>query len=303
MIRYRYALCNGAVVGIESVDERMRAACSFVCFSCGGELVARLGAQKQWHFAHKSTGECAGESYLHKAGKALFLKRYAEGGVVLRYPVERVCVRHEAVLGAKCVVGREWQVFDLSARFTTVLEERRDGRLIPDICLVDGRGEKIYIEIAVTHRCAPEKIASGVRMVEFLVEREADLAVVGRGGYTLGREPQVLFHNFTPPQVVVFEEGCARKFWAFEAFSSGKHRFGAFLAKDLNKSAIYRKVYAARPRIGTAIQEAMAAGVAIKDCSLCVQADVHRRVVGGGIWCRFIHGVSGCVCDHFRQKK
>lgn len=301
MIRYRYASCGGAVVDIDQVDERMRAACSFVCFSCGGAMVARLGEVNQRHFAHQSLGECSGETYLHRVAKRLFVERYAQGGVGLRYPVERVCSCHQALLGVPCVVGSEWREFDLTERFSTVLEEQRDGQLIPDVCLVDGRGEKIYVEVAVTHRCSPEKIASGVRIIEFLIETEADLALLRRDCYTLGDEDRVRFYNFLPPRIEERQEGCTRTFWAFEAFASGKYRLGSFLAAELNRSAVYRKIYSEQVSLGVAVAQAEQQGVVVRHCGGCVHADRHRRVVRGGVWCRFLGGAQWAVCAHYRQ--
>ena len=287
MIRYRYAAAeDGSAVDIEQLDERTRAERSFVCFSCGGAMAARLGEKVARHFAHRSLGECSGETYLHQAGKRLFVEGYAQG-VVLSYSVKRVCRRCEGALGAPCVVGEEQQEFDLAARFRSVEEERRDGRLIPDVCLRDERGEKIYVEIAVTHRCDEAKIASGVRIVEFLIESEADLEAVQRRRYELGKEEErVRFYNFRPTLVEAPVRGCERRFWAFTVYASGKYRLAEASGEELSRGAAYCRAYEAQVGLKKAVEDAAAAGCAVRSCFLCAQWDRNRR----GVWCRFRKG-------------
>jgi hypothetical protein len=70
-IRIPYGLRNGTAVHICDVASGL--ACQCVCLNCGGELIARKGAVREEHFAHRSGLECAGlaEGVLHRLAKEL----------------------------------------------------------------------------------------------------------------------------------------------------------------------------------------------------------------------------------------
>jgi len=69
-----YGLRNGSVVHVCDVASGL--ACRCVCLNCGGELIARKGAIREEHFAHRSGLECAGlaEGVLHRLAKQLLCR-------------------------------------------------------------------------------------------------------------------------------------------------------------------------------------------------------------------------------------
>ena len=59
---------QGNIVDIPSHDKATPA----YCLGCDGEMIARQGTQRRWHFAHKTepTNNCGGEGVLHQAAKS-----------------------------------------------------------------------------------------------------------------------------------------------------------------------------------------------------------------------------------------
>lgn len=179
-IKYRYAINDdNELVDVSNLNRNELNGQKFYSIDFHSELIPKLGDKVSKHFAHKGDSEGNNESYLHALGKKVFADGYQKclddkTPFILTYIVEHKCTRLSS-LGLFCS-KKEQKTFDLTTRFDTIFVEKRDGMFIPDVMLYDSKhGDKIYIEIAVTHFCEPEKINSGNRIIEFSIQKESDI--------------------------------------------------------------------------------------------------------------------------------
>ena len=144
----------GAKVHVGALDpRRRRARAPFSCLACGEPLVARLGAVRARHFAHRPGSDCPltrPESALHLDAKErlLFLCGEAFAG---RLRVE---------LGARCPRCRRETPLDLAALGDGAAPESQAGAVRADV-LVTRRGlPSLALEVKVTHGMDPGKEAT-----------------------------------------------------------------------------------------------------------------------------------------------
>lgn len=127
------------IVGIQKVKNGK--GCNCHCIVCNSPLIARQGKKRSWHFAHDtSQGEidCAwsGETELH-----LRVKEYLSKVGSIKIPIGI----HEPKIEELEIDEAQVEMrFDPTKR-------------IPDVTLYSG-GERVFIEIAVTHFSEPKKI-------------------------------------------------------------------------------------------------------------------------------------------------
>jgi ribosomal protein L37AE/L43A len=164
---YSYARNSlGKITHIENSEAGQR----YICIECGTEMIPRRGEEKIWHFAHKTLTTCSGESWLHGAGKELFVAQYQwcliekkPFNMKFDYPYKAICERNTS-----CQKSREHRHYvDLTMYYTHIETEKRHGNFIPDIRLYNpDTGNSMYVEIAVTHRLSEEKKRSGHKIIE-----------------------------------------------------------------------------------------------------------------------------------------
>lgn len=116
-------------------------ACDCNCIVCNSPLIARQGSKRSWHFAHDTSQgdiDCvwSGETELH-----LIVKEYLSKATYINVPIGIHQPTTESIHIDEAQVEMR---FDPTRR-------------IPDVT-VFSRGEKIFIEVAVTHFCEPDKI-------------------------------------------------------------------------------------------------------------------------------------------------
>lgn len=127
------------IISIDNVDNGK--ACNCHCIVCQTPLIARQGKKRSWHFAHDTSSgdvECAwsGETELH-----LRVKEYLSTANQILVPI-----------------GIHKPSFETIKIEGTLVEMRFDPtRRIPDVTTFS-KGEKVFIEIAVTHFCDAQKI-------------------------------------------------------------------------------------------------------------------------------------------------
>ena len=177
-VRYRYAIgANDAIVDVHSLTEMSRHQLgTLFCPGCGAELIPKLGQVVAKHFAHASESPCSGTSYLHKLAQRAFaisyraaLTRNAPFWLELSRPTR--CTHFESAIGHACESEEKTEV-DLCAWFPTLEVEKGHAGFVADILLQAPSGAVVFVEIAVTHRCEPEKIALGERIIEIAIESE-----------------------------------------------------------------------------------------------------------------------------------
>ncbi len=156
-VKLRFGECGDKIVCIDEVQRGD--ACRCVCPQCGGALIAKKGEHNAWHFAHKNA-ECdiviVNETALHKLAKDIL----AEEKKIL-FP--QGIVYKEEVVSKKDIE----QYYGMLSPYKTypgkkifcdaVMLENRVSDIVPDI-VVESRGRKCLIEIAVTHCIDDEKM-------------------------------------------------------------------------------------------------------------------------------------------------
>ncbi len=197
-IQYKYALGDdGWLIDIESLGQGDRR--EYKCAGCGNVLLPVLGKIRQKHFRHKTQQNCSPETYLHRMGKLLFIKKYKEclsqnSPYSIEYATQVIC---KECSHGPCEKGKAVVSENLTERYTEIKEEEKDGQFIPDVLLESQSGETIYIEVAVTHKCTDDKIDSQKKIIEFRVKEEADLKIFSKSNLEISNMA-VWVYNFNP---------------------------------------------------------------------------------------------------------
>ncbi len=195
-IQFRFGLSlDGHPVNI-----RDAAKCeSYTCVNCGKPLIAKQGAVREWHFAHKTnTFNCSFETYLHKLSKYFIREMFNEKHqlIATHGRVTHVCDRKHV-----CPFKRDKNCFIIKdeninlLQYTTCIEEASINGFVADLLFTSETLEPLLIEIYVTHHCTEEKINSGFKIIEIHVESEADVEKLLEG--RLAQSEKVIFHNFS----------------------------------------------------------------------------------------------------------
>lgn len=195
----------------------------YSCIVCGEPLIIKEGSKKRKHFAHKSNSKCDGESYIHKIWKKRIKDRfYSNVPFCIKYVVGTpckdvtTCLIKKKLSDLKCNKYYVKEV-DLKQEFDTCEEEVEYKGFVGDIVLTDSKRpekEPLFIEIDYTHPCDEEKIASGIKIIEFKVENDREkpinlfepglwmtkekwsLKLRDGNPYEVKRLPDVRFYNF-----------------------------------------------------------------------------------------------------------
>lgn len=199
-IKYRYAEDeNGAVVDIFGLTEKDRK--DYICLGCDRVLRPALGEIRKKHFRHKVDDNCSQETYLHRMGIYLFHKTYQDcinqnNKFTLETPVKNVCHCCEE---GPCNQPETSTICDLSSKYRQSIIEKRDlisdDIFIPDIMLYDGNFNKIYIEIAVSHKSSQKKVDSGIPIIEIEIAKEEDLGLLTSNKLSF-KDNRIKFFNF-----------------------------------------------------------------------------------------------------------
>lgn len=185
MITYQYAQSDdGTAKHIGEVTEAYRKAHVFSCFGCGKKLAAILGKQRERHFRHTPGCICNPETYWHNLGKQLFVELFESvksqnKRLLVDFIQTKICVNPQCPIGRDhCVESEgEYKGLELYPHFNHYEVEKydRDTGLTPDVLLTNDNGDKLYIEIFVSHKSSDDKIASNVPIVEIKISEEDDL--------------------------------------------------------------------------------------------------------------------------------
>ena len=231
-IRYHFAKDEqGTLTDIDNVTDAERKAHTYHCISCNAEMVAKLGARKQHHFAHKSDGtSCSSESYLHKLGKMIIKKMFDESDhFYIEYKAKYKCDKEK-----HCPLFRELYCEeehinkqDLKRWYHKCEEEQSIGDFKADLLLSNDKldiNKSLLIEICVTHECTQEKKESGYKIIEININSEKDVknllksdAIKETIGYNKN-DIKIKFYNFKNEFEGQFKEHIIK----FRLFKSGK---------------------------------------------------------------------------------
>jgi len=151
------------------------------CPGCGRPVRPRLGEKRVRHFYHSEEDRsfsCSGESYLHQAGKKALAEAVEalirEGRpLTLLHPMG---VRHVTLSWDHHVLRERHEPAErsLPTAGAEVRVERGEIGFVADVRMQNG-AFVLFLEVAVTHPCSPEKIASGLPILEFVITSEEDI--------------------------------------------------------------------------------------------------------------------------------
>ncbi|SDO54725.1 hypothetical protein SAMN04487900_12543 [Prevotella communis] len=216
MIQFHNATdIDGHIVHINEVTKENRAG-HYYCVGCGGEMSAVLGDKREHHFRHKEA-HCSWESYLHKLGKLRLKERFeSQKEFIIKYYVEHHCdmskgCKLEPIYKNQKCNRRELISLDLKKIYDTCEEEVTYKGYRADLMLSSSEHpefEPIFLEISVTHDCEPEKLSSGIQIIEMKIGDEKDVlrplveedSPYGRSNpehpYDFNAMPPIRFFNF-----------------------------------------------------------------------------------------------------------
>lgn len=157
----------------------------YTCPGCGAAMITAMGAVMRPHFRHAAGSICARETYLHGAAKVAFKTAFdralSEGRPYLvRREGRKICGNSIGKPGGPCMLGPAVQEHDLTRWFQSASLETGIQGFVADV-LLEGKQGQMLIEIAVSHRCSPEKIASGLRIIEADIFGDGDILRLMKG--------------------------------------------------------------------------------------------------------------------------
>lgn len=182
-IKYKYAINEqGHLVSIKHAYLEHKEGHIYHCISCGAKMIARLGEVRDWHFAHRGDEiHCSTETYLHAVAKRLIKQKFEkEEPFMVGYYREVKCSDRDNCPFKKEEVCNDYKLetFNLKDYYDTCQEEQQFGDYIADLLLSNFTKpdrEPILIEIQVSHKSTPQKIASGLRIIEIRIKTEEDI--------------------------------------------------------------------------------------------------------------------------------
>ena len=203
---HKYSLLDGKLIDISNVTPEIRALDRFECPGCGKKMIACQGKIRTHYFRHSSKENCSWETYLHHVSKFIIKDRFDYTDTFeVKYNGHNICKSIEECKLRKC--GKEFIITeDLKQTYDTCVVEGVHEGYRGDIKLTHSQfpDRVMFIEIAVTHKCSPEKINSGIKILEIDVvdEQPCEKNII--------ESPNIHFYNF--PREVTTEKNLNRFF-------------------------------------------------------------------------------------------
>lgn len=188
----------------------------YFCIDCGEVMRPVQGEIKEWHFRHKNENpQCSKESYLHKLGKRVFKERFDNSEeFIVGYHRQLCCPNFNRckICSINCL-NDDYCKINLKEHFDTCVEEKRGDNLKyrADLLMKHSKHPErlIYLEIAYKHICEPEKIASGIKIIEVGVKEDWDIDIPLE-------EPRQIKIDFSKPDKPYKVEPPSVRFFNFE---------------------------------------------------------------------------------------
>lgn len=318
-IKYRFALGKDQrIIDVLKLSDADRM--DYECAGCGNIVRPVLPkTNRQKHFRHVVQVECSNETYLHRMGKILFEQTYRrclnnKEPYLIEFKVPIQCNYCE--YGPCDNVDEKKKYFDLTTVYKKILIEKRDGEFIPDLLIASEKGEKIYIEIEVTHEVSFEKIQSGIKIIEIGIYDESDLTIFNEKKISLF-DPRVQDYNFSPrAEVINSSSMCHRWKSLFLVDKNGKcsiARVNFYKIARIQSQYLYSKEIDISSGY-VFVQEAILAflaGVPVKNCFLCryhaIARYFQRTDNDEPIFCKFykkpVKSNAAANCSIYRPDK
>jgi hypothetical protein len=337
VIKYRYGYdSEGKLIDVNTLSRDCKDFQLFTCLSCGRSLLPILGEKRRKHFRHKADIEinCSPETYLHKLAKETFFEVYSEclehkKEFNIALNMEKECNFYKKDFNFTCFLGEGQCKFDLTQYFKEITLEKREDNFIPDLLLFNNRGDKIFIEIAVTHIATQEKRQSKYRIIELQIKEEADIETIK--SCFLCEDDRINFFNFTKVSQANFCSGdcynglkvnaaCPVLYKIFIIYKNGKSYFDdqaslervREVAKSPNVSywefivlsGYTSIIQECREIYKKKILESFYQNRPIKNCFLCRYHGDNFSSQEGSIYCRFLKTAGNsnmaATCSYYR---
>ena len=245
-IKYRFALdkYDNLIDVSELSRQELSKGDKFYSIDFHNELIPKLGDVVTKHFAHKGDSEGNYESYLHALAKKVFSDEYLlclkeNKPFYFKYKIENKCMKLNK-LGVACI-DEDYKLFDLTTKFDQLFIEKRDGHFIPDVMLYNSdKGDKIYIEIAVTHFCEEDKINSGNRIIEFSIQKEDDINTIldfkeGKVNFN-----NIKYYNFKSIKEYNCQGNCGNKFACISINQDDTINYERFKGSEIDVDNLFK---------------------------------------------------------------
>ena len=136
-----YAIQNGKVVHIDTVEKGL--SCNCFCPSCNARMVARKGKYRVHHFAHYNAKPCETgfQTAVHLKAKDILAEMSS-----ITLP------SHKFIWS-----GKEWHIPPMTVGIADVVLEQKVDTIVPDVIITTNKGQRIFVEVYVTHKVDDEK--------------------------------------------------------------------------------------------------------------------------------------------------
>ena len=330
VIKYRYAYnLSNQIIDVNKLSRKKETYLkTYRCLGCDGILTPILGEKRRKHFRHKVDLNCSSETYLHKLAKSRFYEIYNEclqnnKPFLIVLNQNRICNYYESDFNYCCNLGNKSETFDLTKYFHEIYMEGREDSFIPDLLLISIKGEKLFIEIAVTHQSSIAKISSNYRIIEIDIKEEDDIAIIENKKIS---QDKARFYNFKDKVVKDFCNGncheqlkpygfCNIKYDYFVVFQNSKSAIMTITFDEINRlhktniikygEFVYRSnldIIRSKEYIKLVI-ESFVNNRGIKNCFLC---RYHGKSYGYEypIYCKFLkkncNSNEAAICEYYR---
>lgn len=301
-IKYRYALDEGQrVIDIEDLMEADRK--DYECVACSQVLRPVMGQKRRKHFRHKVDLGCSEETYLHRLGKFLFRQVYLQcldSGIPFEVELLRPKMCRCCETWGPCRVSFEPMRYDLTKGFPNISLETPDDGFIPDLLLSGKGGEKLYVEIAVTHPSTETKRDSDHRIIELSVEEEKDLEIIKTCLLPETKERIDLIGFNVEPEEGDYSDQCNQWVSVFYLWHSGKTVIQEQTLADLRRNCHDRNKrfyfsfvsYAGKYPYVEALERAYLRNLKVENCYLCRyhgEPNVHQNMeTRNPVFCKYL---------------
>lgn len=168
---------DGCLVNIKDADTSNGQ--HYYCPNCQNEMITKRGKKRQWHFAHK-VEKCSYDKYLHSIAEIMIMDWFnRKQHIMLHMKNYNKCSNYVNCsfyndIDCKSEITAS---YDLKSFYPRCVKEHKYRNFIADLyCSYKGSSDlPIFIEIYVTHKCSPEKIKSGIRIIEISIQSEEDI--------------------------------------------------------------------------------------------------------------------------------
>jgi len=181
-VKYRYSInSNNELIEIHTAH---KLGGEYHCPECGERMILKCGTKKSWHFAHEKV-ECDYDHYLHTIAEQRILEWYnAADDVSMILQINEICECKELCKFYReefCCRSCLSEAFNLKDYYSNcereIRYEKNGHAYVADLMCFpkNPNHDPLFIEICVTHPCEEEKLASGIRIIEFVIKSEEDL--------------------------------------------------------------------------------------------------------------------------------